>query len=160
MPKQQVIEIIARGVSIHAGRLLVCRNLDGGYCYLPGGHVEFSEPAAQALVRELDEEAAIEARVGALLLTMEHSFDGGSGPHHELNLVFHVEQLGGVTLGSGSDDPPTVESREPEIGFEWVDLAAVQDINLRPLAMRAWLAAGMPETPGGVLSSMNLPVDV
>gem|GEM_PF-6887474 len=49
------IEVIARGLIIANNALLLCRNVAGGYWYLPGGHVEPGESAAEALSRELVE---------------------------------------------------------------------------------------------------------
>src|SRR5262249_814619 len=43
------IEVIARGLLRDRSQILVCQSLKHGYCYLPGGHVEFGEPAAVAL---------------------------------------------------------------------------------------------------------------
>ena len=50
------IEIIARGALICSRRLLLCRNRKHGHVFLPGGHVEFGEPARAALEREMREE--------------------------------------------------------------------------------------------------------
>lgn len=141
------IEFIARGVWLHGSRVLLCRNLDKGYLYLPGGHVEFGESAGDAVEREFLEECAERVTSGPLALVTEGVFDTRKRRHHEVNLVFHVEHS---TSGKGSaperpiaqDDPPTVQSREDGIGFEWVDLAAAVDLDIRPLAVKAWLAAG------------------
>ena len=130
-------EVIARGVWVHEGRVLVCRNLAGGYAYLPGGHVEPGETAAEALVREFDEETGQRISAGRCVMVAEVIF--GQPPRsggHELNLVFLVEQ----PLAGG--EGPEVQSREPHIAFEWLDLAAVVDTDLRPSAIRAWLVGG------------------
>lgn len=130
-------EIIARGVLVHHSRVLVCRNVKHGYCYLPGGHVEFGERAADALAREIEEETGLVAQVGAFLLGTEEVFETGRKVHHEVNLVFHVEQLG------VEPDPPTVVlSRESSIAFEWIDLAALHEADLRPASIKAYLLAG------------------
>ncbi|MBY0262673.1 MAG: NUDIX domain-containing protein, partial [Phycisphaerales bacterium] len=89
------IEFIARGVLIAGSRVLLCRNLKHDYLYLPGGHVEFGESAAAALAREFLEEAALPVRVGPLALVSEGTFATKRRGHHEVNLVFHVEQTGG-----------------------------------------------------------------
>ena len=120
------------------GAVLLCRNVKHGYYYLPGGHVEFGEGAAESLAREFVEETGLNVCVGALLLTSEHVFDAGRRRHHEVNLVFHVEQL---TAGDGAvvDEVPSLEDA---IAFEYVDLAGVTDLDIRPAEIRAWLAAG------------------
>ncbi|GJM18301.1 MAG: DNA mismatch repair protein MutT [Phycisphaeraceae bacterium] len=132
------IEFIARGVHTRGGTVLLCRNVKHGYYYLPGGHVEFGEAAAVSLAREFEEEAGVVAQIGGLLLATEQVFDDGKRVHHEFNLVFHVEHL------ADADGTPSgeIQSREDEIAFEYVELAAVQELDVRPAEVRAWLAAG------------------
>lgn len=127
------IEVIGRAVLIERGRVLLCRSVEKGYFYLPGGHVEFGESAAEAVSRELIEECGVEVEVGACGLVAEGVFETKKGKkHHELNLVFHVERK---TVGA-------IRSLEPEIAFDWVDLAAVLDLDVRPDPIKAWLATG------------------
>lgn len=133
--RREHIEVIARGCLARGSRVLLCRNLKHGYLYLPGGHVEFAESAAAALQREFLEECGVQVRVGALALMSEGVFSTRKKRHHEINLVFHVEQQ-----GAGAGKPIT--SKEEGIGFEWMELAAVPDADIRPTAAKAWLAAG------------------
>ena len=90
----------------------MCRNIAAGYLYLPGGHIEFAEPASEALRRELLEETNQKIAVGPLLLTTESTFHDGQSDHHEINLIFqaqleaklfHVEQFT-QTGHSATDD--------------------------------------------------------
>ncbi len=53
------IEVIARGLCIRDGKVLLCRHIKQAYNYLPGGHVEFGESATDALAREMMEEAGV-----------------------------------------------------------------------------------------------------
>ncbi|MFG0305692.1 MAG: NUDIX domain-containing protein [Phycisphaerales bacterium JB040] len=149
------IELIARGVLVRDARILVCRNIKGGYSYLPGGHVEFGEPAALSLAREVAEETGLRARVGGMLLCSEHTFTSGKGrTHHEVNLVF---ELLGVQNEAG-DDAADVASVEPEIAFDWVELAALHETDLRPGEIKAWLMADGElghESPIGWLSACD-----
>lgn len=127
------IEVIARGVFIRASRVLLCRNVRRGYYYLPGGHVEFGESAAEALEREWAEECGLHVKAGALCLVTEGSFSAKGIKHHELNLVFHVEHPGEL--------PRSIRSHEKSIAFEWIDLAAIVDTDVRPAAVKAWLVS-------------------
>lgn len=130
MPK---IEFIARGLAQVDDHLLLCRSIAGGYHYLPGGHIEFSEDAAAALAREMVEETGLRVRVGEPLGVVEVHFEASGRRHHEVNVVFHMElMMEGVGL---------VPCLEPKIGFEWVkDLGG---IDFRPASMldlvQAWL---------------------
>lgn len=138
MPNTPTIEIIARGTLVWGSRLLVCRSVEHGYAYLPGGHVEFGESAQRALEREFLEETELSVRAGPCSLVAEELFEQGGVPRHEYSLVFHVEHTG------AADRLDAVKSREPTIAFDWIDVAAVGDVDLRPASIRAWLVAGAP----------------
>lgn len=154
MSKTPHTEIIARGVLTHRGRVLLCQNRKAGYFYLPGGHVEFAEAAAYALQREMLEECGQSVVVGPLLLVSEQAFQGPKRTHHEINLVFHMEQLGGRNT-----PPESVPSIEDHIGFEWIELAQLHETDLRPDELKAWLMSGggIDPTQGPMVSTISAP---
>ena len=129
-------ETIARGVLYRGHALLLCRNVEKGYLYLPGGHIESGEFGPEALAREFMEETGLSIDVGPCQALFEVVF-GDAG--HEINLVFHVEHR--------HDLPEQIPSREPWIAFEWIDSAALVDLDLRPRSIKAWLVGG--GTPEG-----------
>lgn len=129
------IEIIARGLLEYRGHVLLCQSVAGGYCYLPGGHVEFKEGARAAVERELVEECGLRVRAGELVLVTEGTFKAGGKRHHELNLVFHVEQRGAWKGAT----PPPIKSLEAEIRFLWVPTGELGAMDVRPDAIRDWL---------------------
>jgi 8-oxo-dGTP pyrophosphatase MutT (NUDIX family) len=130
------IEFIARGVLVRDGQVLLCQSIKHGYFYLPGGHVEFGESAAAAAAREIHEELGAKVTIGPLLLATEGAFSA-KRKHHEINLMFHVEH---PTPWPKVLSKP--KSKEDHIAFRWVELAAAQDLDIRPTAVKAWLAAG------------------
>jgi ADP-ribose pyrophosphatase YjhB (NUDIX family) len=132
-------------VLLAGSRVLLCRNLKHDYLYLPGGHIEFGESAPGALVREFLEESGLTVRVGDLALVSENAFATRKRRHHEVNLVFHVEHAGPRPL-----KPETVASREPDLGLEWTDLAAIPELDLRPPSAKAFLAALGHQPPGTI----------
>ena len=129
--------MIARGVFVREGAVLLCQNVKHGYYDLPGGHVEFGESAAEALAREILEETGLRAAVGEMVLASEHVFEARR-THHEVNLVFHVEHI------TDADGVPAeaVTAVEDGIAFEFADLASVTDLDVRPAEVKAWLISG------------------
>lgn len=122
-----MVETIARGVCVRDGRVLLCRGKGGDSTYLPGGHIEFGETGAQALVREIREELGVESRCGEFLGVVENSFLQHGRPHAEINLVYRLE------IASGLDEPT---AREDWIEFEWRGLADLDGANLLPAEMK------------------------
>ncbi len=116
-------------------------------CTCPGGHVEFGEPAAVALRRELKEEAGLRAVVGPLLLTTEGTFRTKRRPHHEINLLFHVEHHHVASAQAGATPPAPIRSLEKHIAFEWVDLRSISRCDLRPSNIRDWLESWFSSGP-------------
>lgn len=134
MPKHPShIELLARGLLVENGRVLLCKNLSKNYHYLPGGHVEPGESSAAALAREFLEETGQKVQVGPCLLTAEQIFEQDGKRHHEVSVVFHVER--GVRN--------EVISLEQHLGFEWF-LMTNLPADLRPQSARLWLEATPP----------------
>jgi ADP-ribose pyrophosphatase YjhB (NUDIX family) len=154
----ETIEVIARGVLVHGSSVLLCQSVKHGYLYLPGGHVEFGESAPVACAREFLEECGVRVTPGPLLMVHEGTFASAKREHHEVNLVFHVElthplprarAAGSASRSQGKGVPegaaatlPKIASREAGLRFVWVDLASAVDLDIRPPAAKAFLAAG------------------
>ncbi|HSO27350.1 MAG TPA: NUDIX domain-containing protein [Anaerolineales bacterium] len=126
MTKQ--IEFIARLVLVSGDHILLTQKHARGYSYLPGGHIEFGESAADALNRELQEEIGGRARVGAFLGALEQSFSARGKFHHEINLVFW-----GVLEEIAYPEQPTV--LEDDLAYIWQPLNRLQEANFQPPAM-------------------------
>lgn len=104
LPRIRVAAIVLRG-----GELLLVRHIKGGKSYwlLPGGGIEYGEPLADALKRELREEATVDIEVGDLVIVNDTIPPDGS--RHTINLCFtaHVTR-GEIACGT---DPRVVEVR-------------------------------------------------
>lgn len=125
------VEVIARGLMERGGRVLLCRSVRGGYCYLPGGHVEFGEGCREALAREFMEETGVRVRVGDFVSASEGAFVHKGKRHHEINLVFHVEQSG---VGE-------ITSQEAGIEFIWATKSQAARLDVRPAAAKRLIKA-------------------
>ncbi len=64
----------ASGVAVHNGRILLTRDENVDFWYLPGGRVEVLETTTDTLRREMREELGVEAKVEPLLWIVENFF--------------------------------------------------------------------------------------
>jgi len=138
MKKKKHIEIIARGVFIDRGKMLLCRNRKASNVYLPGGHIEPCESAKKALCREIKEELGRVAKVGRFLGAAENSFMQKGKLHCEMNLVFEMKVKG---LSAGK----TARSCEDYIEFIWVPMDQFKNSGMMPGFLRrilpSWLGS-------------------
>jgi 8-oxo-dGTP pyrophosphatase MutT (NUDIX family) len=141
MHEKAKVEVIARGVCVSEGRILLCHGKKAALTYLPGGHVEFRETARQALVREMKEELGLDARAGRFLGCCEHAFVQKGEPHAEINLVFELHIPGLV-----SGEP--VVAAEEWLGFRWQPLDKLDEAEVEPAPLRARIAEWLAR-PGG-----------
>jgi ADP-ribose pyrophosphatase YjhB (NUDIX family) len=137
---RQSIEILVRAACVREGKVLLCRRVGTRLTFLPGGHVEFREPARAALARELREELGCPARVGRLLGVAEHAFRQKGRWHAEINLVFAADLV-------GADARRPLPSRESWLVFEWHRLDRLGRARLEPAVLRRalprWLAGAV-----------------
>ncbi len=122
------LELIVRGVCIHEGMLLLCRNRKVGNVFLPGGHIEPGESAVDALQREIREELAVESTAGRFLGAAESRFVQKGVEVCELNLVF----IAHIACGEVSTRPQSVETH---IEFFWCPLAQVKESGMLPSSL-------------------------
>jgi 8-oxo-dGTP diphosphatase len=125
MTKRPEIEVLARGVCVQGGKLLVCQSQGVDHVFLPGGHVEFAERAEESLRREIDEELGIKAEVGDFLGAVEHTFIQKGERHCEINVVF-LMCLPDLDVDG---NPPALEHW---ITFKWVPLKQLRTARLEP----------------------------
>jgi 8-oxo-dGTP pyrophosphatase MutT (NUDIX family) len=127
--------IIRRGGSV----LLHCLEGDD-FWSLPGGRVEPGEAAAEAVIRELQEELGISARVEHLSLLVENFFTHSEANHHEVGLYFSVHVDSSVL----PEDCMTFEGREKfkKLLFRWFPISAIAKLDVRPAILKEHLMQG------------------
>ena len=86
--------VVTAAVVERDGRFLVTRRMRGthleGYWEFPGGKCEAGETLEASLLRELREELAVDAVIGAEILTTSHSY-----PERRIELHFFHATLSG-----------------------------------------------------------------
>jgi 8-oxo-dGTP pyrophosphatase MutT (NUDIX family) len=132
------IEVIVRGLWSVNGQVLLCRNRRAGHLFLPGGHIEFGEPAAIALAREFLEESGCAVRVGAFLGAVEASFVQSQPKmkHHQTSPP--IASFKRLPASRPSSTPAKIRSdsiRHHEINFLFA-IDGLLDPRSQPLAKR------------------------
>ncbi|MHA6297109.1 NUDIX hydrolase [Devosia sp. CAU 1758] len=133
------------GIIIMNGQVLVCREDDDVYTMLPGGRVELGEASAVSLEREMAEELAMPANVGAMIATSESFYRREGEDFHELGFFYRVELPG---QGPNGTSPWLQRPDEGHIlSFHWVPLTgdALEQFNLLP----RWLPGFLRDLPEG-----------
>ncbi len=123
--KKDIVEVIARGVCIKSGMILLCQTKGADITYLPGGHTEFNETARVSLAREIVEELGVESVAGEFLGMIEHSFIQKGRRHCEWNVVFDLDI-------DSLDPEKDVAATEDHISFRWCDIKELKKSNLEP----------------------------
>lgn len=136
------VEVIARGVCVKSGMILLCQTKGSQNSYLPGGHTEFNETARVSLEREILEELGIESDAGRFLGMVEHSFMQKGRRHCEWNVVFALD----IDSLDPADD---VVATEDHIRFSWCDITKLKAADLEPAVLCDLLPQWLNESCGG-----------
>lgn len=119
----------AKAVVVHDGRVLLTRCVDHTgewYCF-PGGGQEPGETLADAARRECLEETGAEVDPGPMLAVLEW--------HDTAHDTHAVEFYFRCTLRAQTRKPTTPDTTQ--LAVEWVELAKVPHIDLKPTALQA-----------------------
>ena len=131
------------GIAVHDGHVLVEHNTTHGFCFFPGGRVEYGENAVEALARELREELGEDGNIGRLLLVADNLFEIDGDRFQEITLYFLIEFAAGSTVLGRSG---TFEGGESGSVFEWITLAELEQANLVPPFLHRYVK-DLPASP-------------
>ena len=131
--KKNRIRVIALGVFLHEGRILVFEGSDkvkNETFFRPlGGGVEFGETSEEALTREIHEELGLEIKNPRYLGMLENIFVYQGEPGHEIALVYDAQFVqADVYL---QKNLRYVESDGEDLQCQWLSLDKVEKKNLR-----------------------------
>jgi len=123
--EKKKIEIIVRAIIKKGNKILLCKNIERGHYYLPGGHLETNENLLEALKREFFEETGENLRNIKFLGILENFYKEKGILINEINIIF-----------KGEIKNKNIKSKEDYITFEWIKLKEIDKIKLLPKKMK------------------------
>ncbi len=105
--------------------ILLVKEVDSDFFFLPGGHIEHGEGARVGLQRELAEELNLDSEVKDFKGALESSWYQDGVLNCEINLIFEVT----IHNIDWSIKP---NSQEDHIEFQWVKVSNLDEVNLLP----------------------------
>lgn len=127
---KQKYHVLARGVILSEGHLLVAHSKGMDNTFLPGGHVEFGEGMRTTLSREINEELGQDCFVHEYIGAVEATFQLSDVYHQEINHLFVV------TLPN-INHAVNPESKESHLEFFWIHTDEMEQHNLQPAPVRS-----------------------
>jgi len=134
------VNLIVRAIIIHENHVLLStptesnRSFAKDLYFLPGGHVDYNEPAKTAIKRELIEEMNLHCENTALKGILECSWDRKGRIYHEINLVFQVD-VKGLSL----EQPPIALDHGFQ-KFVWFPLEKLEEITVLPEQLKPMIS--------------------
>ncbi|HEY9673998.1 MAG TPA: NUDIX hydrolase [Waterburya sp.] len=121
----------AVGVIFNQNQVLLHKLLSDRFWALPGGRVEFLEPARDTIKREMQEELGIDVRVEKLLWVVENFFKHNDKSYHEVGFYFLISSHSHPDLYTQAKAFKGIEN-DKHLIFQWHHVEALEDIELQP----------------------------
>jgi 8-oxo-dGTP pyrophosphatase MutT (NUDIX family) len=125
-------------VLLNETKVLIHKSAKDNFWALPGGRVEFHEPANETVKREMQEELGIDVCVERLLWVVENFFSYNEKSYHELGFYFLVSTDKPTNFSTKNQGFPGIEKNKDLI-FQWQEIAALNTIELQPKFLQSAL---------------------
>lgn len=132
-------------VLLNGTKILIHKAPKDNFWALPGGRVEFNEPANQTVKREMQEELGIDVCVKRLLWVVESFFDYNGKSYHELGFYFLLSTTSNSAIYTQTQAFDGIE-KDKDLIFKWHEIAALTDIKLHPEFLQSSLQ-DLPQVP-------------
>lgn len=133
----------AAGVIFQQNHVLLHKLISDSFWALPGGRVEFLEPAQETIKREMQEELGIDICVEKLLWVVENFFIRNDKSYHELGFYFLISSHSHPDFYTPIKAFKGIEN-DKHLIFQWHDVEALEDIELQPKFLQRALKS-LPE---------------
>lgn len=118
-------------VLLNGTKVLLHKSAKDNFWALPGGRVEFNEPANKTIKREMQEELGIDVCVERLLWVVENFFNYNEKSYHELGFYFLVSTPSTTAFHTAKQAFKGIEA-DKDLIFQWHEIEALNSIELHP----------------------------
>lgn len=147
----------ARALIIKDGRLLAIEMQRGKgpvFYILPGGGQTHGETLEATLRRECLEEIGLEPIIGPIAYVREyigrnHTFKEAHKDFHQIEVVFRC------SLMEGSMPKAGIDTDKNQIGFRWIPLSDIEQIDFFPAVLKTFIRDGAVEIDSLYLGDIN-----
>ena len=124
------------GILIHEGKLLAMHDENSPYYYLPGGRVQLHEPTEVSVIRELEEELGIKAKIIRPLWLDQNFFTEvvNGQRYHEICVYYLIDFTESDLLSRGNEF--VIHEGHKTLVFEWLEFDRVKSEYLFPLFIK------------------------
>ena len=126
----------ACAIIVHEGKILAMHDERSPFYYLPGGRVQLGETAEQAVIREIQEELNVTAKIVRPLWLNQAFFreDVDGLDYHEICVYFLMDISQTDLLAKG--DRFVLQERQHRHTFEWLKYEQLQHEYFYPLFLK------------------------
>lgn len=124
------------GIILHDEKILAMQDERSPYFYLPGGRVKLGETAEEAVVREIEEELGITARIIRPLWLNQGFFKEETDglQYHEICIYFLMDISDTDLLSKG--DTFLLQEGKHRLSFEWLQYERLQHEHFYPVFIK------------------------
>ncbi len=124
------------GIILHDEKILAMQDERSPYFYLPGGRVKLGETAEEAVVREIEEELGITARIIRPLWLNQGFFKEETDglQYHEICIYFLMDILDTDLFSKG--DTFLLQEGKHRLSFEWLQYERLQHEHFYPVFIK------------------------
>ncbi|MDG9672152.1 NUDIX hydrolase [Hahella sp. CR1] len=129
-------------VIIHQDHVLLHKAVQDNFWTLPGGRVEFFEFSSDTVVREVEEELGMSARVIRPLWYVENFFQYHQTRFHEIATLYLTELADPDAIPFNEDVPGAEE--DVDLIFRWFKISELEAFEVAPYFLKTRLRS-LPE---------------
>lgn len=139
------------GLILHQGQVLLTRDNDGPYYYLPGGKLRMNETSIETIVREMQEEIHETVKVERLLWVVENFFQEQRNRafYHEFSL-YYLLSIHETSKILQQPISTFYEANQVKIEMKWVPLRDLQNLPVFPEFLKERVFT-LPQTPEHII---------